>query len=59
MSKKIRLGSTGLVAGGAMYAKFLAEGRIDNMQIGAICEILLEKKEATDEFSFPFYEACK
>lgn len=55
MSKKIRLGIIGLGAEGGMYAEFLNEGRVNNMEIGAICDILPEKKEAADEYGVPFY----
>lgn len=55
MSKKIRLGIIGLGAEGGMYAEFLTEGRVNNMEIGAICDILPEKKEAADEYGVPFY----
>lgn len=55
MSKKIRLGIIGLGAEGGMYAEFLTEGRVNNMEIGAICDILPEKKEAADGYGVPFY----
>lgn len=55
MSKKIRLGIIGLGAEGGMYAEFLHEGRVNNMEIGAICDILPEKKEAADGYGVPFY----
>lgn len=55
MSKKIRLGIIGLGAEGGMYAEFLNEGRVNNMEIGAICDILPEKKEAADGYGVPFY----
>lgn len=55
MSKKIRLGIIGLGAEGGMYAEFLHEGRVGNMEIGAICDILPEKKEAADGYGVPFY----
>lgn len=59
MSKKIRLGIIGLGAEGGMYANFLQEGRVENMEIGAICDILLEKKEKADEYGVPFYSDYK
>ena len=54
MSKKIRLGIIGLGAEGGMYANFLQEARVENMEIGAICDILPEKKEQADEYGVPF-----
>lgn len=59
MSKKIRLGIIGLGAEGGMYANFLQEGRVENMEIGAICDILPEKKEKADEYGVPFYADYK
>lgn len=59
MSDKVRLGIIGLGAEGGMYAKFLHEGRVPNMEIGAICDILPEKKEQADEYGVPFYEDYK
>ncbi len=59
MSKKIRLGIIGLGAEGGMYAEFLNEGRVDNMEIGAISDILPEKKEAADGYGVPFYADYK
>lgn len=59
MSKKIRLGIIGLGAEGDMYANFLQEARVENMEIGAICDILPEKKEQADEYGVPFYSDYK
>ncbi|MGP6174378.1 Gfo/Idh/MocA family protein [Corynebacterium sp. A21] len=59
MNKKIRLGIIGFGAEGSMYAKFLNEGRVNNMEIGAISDILPEKKEAADEYGVSFYEDYK
>lgn len=59
MSKNVRLGIIGLGAQGSMYAQFINEGRVDNMTIGAICDILPEKKEQADEYGVPFYEDYK
>lgn len=57
--KKVRLGIIGLGAEGGMYAEFLASGRVPNMEIGAICDILPEKKEKADEYGVPFYADYK
>ena len=59
MSDKVRLGIIGLGAEGGMYAKFLDEGRVPNMEIGAICDILPEKKEDADKYGVPFFEDYK
>ncbi|MHA2787651.1 Gfo/Idh/MocA family protein [Corynebacterium sp. S7] len=59
MSNKVRLGIIGLGAEGGMYADFLNEGRVPNMEIGAICDILPEKKEKADEYGVPFYADYK
>ena len=54
--KKIRLGIIGLGAEGGMYAQFIDQGMVPNMQIGAICDTLPEKKGRADELGVPFYE---
>ena len=56
---KVRLGIIGLGAEGGMYAKFIDGGMVPNMEIGAICDILPEKKEAADEYGVPFYTDYK
>ena len=56
---KVRLGIIGLGAEGGMYAKFIDGGMVPNMTIGAICDILPEKKAAADEYGVPFYEDYK
>lgn len=39
MTTKVRLGIIGLGAQGSMYAKFIADGLVPNMEIGAIADI--------------------
>ncbi|GAA1763597.1 Gfo/Idh/MocA family protein [Agromyces humatus] len=39
MTKQVRLGIIGLGAQGGMYAKFIADGMVPNMTIGAIADI--------------------
>ena len=39
MAQKVRLGIIGLGAQGGMYAKFIADGMVPNMEIGAICDV--------------------
>jgi UDP-N-acetyl-2-amino-2-deoxyglucuronate dehydrogenase len=46
MASTVRLGIIGFGAQGSMYAKFIAEGLVPNMEIGAICDIDPEKAEA-------------
>lgn len=55
---KVKLGIIGLGQQGSVYANFIKEGRINNMEIGAICDINPEKKEhAAEKFpGVPFYE---
>ncbi|MFC3039526.1 Gfo/Idh/MocA family protein [Virgibacillus xinjiangensis] len=55
---KVRLGIVGFGAQGGAYAGFIAEGRVGNMEIGAICDIDPEKKKAVAEKypDVPFYE---
>lgn len=55
MTTKVRLGIIGHGAEGGMYAKFIADGRVPEMEIGAICDILPEKKEAADAYGVPFF----
>ena len=38
MANKVRLGIIGLGAQGSMYARFIADGMVPNMVIGAICD---------------------
>ncbi|MBK5482013.1 Gfo/Idh/MocA family oxidoreductase [Peribacillus sp. TH16] len=56
--KAVRLGIIGLGAQGGLYAGFLAEGKVKNMVIGAICDIDSAKKElAADKYpDIPFYD---
>ncbi|RLL40708.1 gfo/Idh/MocA family oxidoreductase [Oceanobacillus piezotolerans] len=58
MMKKVRLGIIGLGAQGGAYAGFITEGRVKNMEIGAICDIDPEKKKVAEEKypNVPFYE---
>lgn len=58
MSKKVKLGIIGLGTQGGMYAKFIKDGMVPNMEIGAICDIDVSKKETVDsEYEgVPFYE---
>ncbi|WP_125609552.1 Gfo/Idh/MocA family protein [Specibacter cremeus] len=46
MSKKLRLGIIGLGQQGGMYAKFITDGLVPNMEIGAITDTDPAKREA-------------
>jgi len=58
MSKKVSLGIIGLGAQGGMYAKFIKDDMVPNMEIGAICDIDTSKKDIveSDYPDVPFYE---
>ncbi len=49
MMKKVRLGITGFGAQGSTYAGFIADGKVEHMEIGAICDIDPAKREAVKE----------
>ena len=55
---EVRLGIIGLGAQGGAYAGFLADGKVKNMVLGAICDIDPAKKElATDKYpEIPFFD---
>ncbi|WML38560.1 Gfo/Idh/MocA family oxidoreductase [Neobacillus sp. OS1-2] len=54
----VRLGIIGLGAEGGMYANFIAEGKVQNMVIGAICDNDPAKKQVAEEKypGVPFYD---
>lgn len=56
--KNVRMGIIGIGAQGGLYAGFLAEGRVKNMVIGAICDIDPAKKAMCAEKypDIPFYD---
>jgi len=58
MMKKVRLGIIGLGTQGGAYAGFIQEGRVKNMEIGAICDTDPAKRaEANEKYpDIPFYE---
>ncbi|QGK70170.1 gfo/Idh/MocA family oxidoreductase [Allosaccharopolyspora coralli] len=57
MSGKVRLGIIGFGAQGSMYAKFIKDGMVPNMEIGAIAEIDSETRAAaTAEYGVPVHE---
>ena len=58
MTKQVRLGIIGLGAQGGMYAKFIADGLVPNMTIGAIADIDPAKAAVAAEAypDVPFYD---
>ena len=56
--KKVRLGIIGIGAQGGTYAGFISEGKVKNVEIGAICDIDPEKKAMCAEKypNVPFYD---
>src|SRR5690625_7299344 len=56
--KNVRLGIIGFGAQGTTYAGFIADGRVEGMSLGAICDIDAEKKALAAEKhpGVPFYE---
>ena len=55
MTDKVRLGIIGLGAEGGLYANLISQGTVPHMEIGAICDILPEKKARADELGVPFF----
>lgn len=57
MSRKVRLGIVGFGAQGSAYAKFIRQGMVPNMQIGAVADIDPEKRAAAaEELDVPVHE---
>ena len=56
MSNVVRLGIVGLGAQGGMYAKLIADGRIDRMVLGAICDIDPAKQPSAEGLGVPFFD---
>ncbi len=58
MMKKVKVGIIGVGAQGGLYTQFLLDGRVENMEIAAICDIDPEKKKeyAEKHPEIPFYE---
>ncbi|MFY4773705.1 Gfo/Idh/MocA family protein [Metabacillus sp. RGM 3146] len=55
---EVRLGIIGIGAQGGTYARFITEGKVKNMVLGAICDIDPSKKEMVEEKypDVPFYD---
>jgi len=56
VSNVVRLGIVGLGAQGGMYAKLIADGRIDRMVLGAICDIDPAKQPSAEGLGVPFFD---
>jgi predicted dehydrogenase len=58
MANKVRLGIIGLGAQGSMYAGFIQDGMVSNIEIGAICDVDLAKAQVVESKypGLPFYE---
>ena len=58
MTTKVRLGIIGLGAQGSMYAGFIADGMVPNMEIGAICDSDPAKAQLAESTypGVPFYD---
>ena len=58
MANKVRLGIIGLGAQGSMYAGFIQDGMVPNIEIGAICDVDPAKAQvAESKYSgVPFYD---
>ncbi|ACT02703.1 Gfo/Idh/MocA family protein [Paenibacillus sp. JDR-2] len=56
--EKVRLGIIGLGAEGGMYAGLLTDGKVNNMVLGAVCDIdPLKRTLAAEKYpEIPFYE---
>lgn len=56
--QKVRLGIIGLGVQGSIYAEFITQGKVDDMVLGAICDIDVKKKAISEEKypTIPFYE---
>ena len=49
----LRLGIIGLGAEGGLYATLLTDNRVPGMRLGAICDVLPEKKDSADSHGVP------
>ena len=58
MANKVRLGIIGLGAQGSMYAGFIQDGMVPNIEIGAICDVDPAKAQVAKSKhpGVPFYE---
>jgi predicted dehydrogenase len=56
MSRKVRLGIIGFGAQGSAYAKFIEDGLVPNVEIGAIADVQAARREAAAEHGVPVHE---
>ena len=49
MADKVRLGIVGLGAQGSMYAQFVTDGMVPNMEVAAVCDIDPAKADVVSE----------
>ena len=58
MANKVRLGIIGLGAQGSMYAGFIQDGMVPNIEIGAICDVDPAKAQVVESkySGVPFYD---
>ena len=57
MTSKVRLGIIGLGAQGSMYAKFITDGLVPNMEIGAIADRDPAKAAVVEaDYGVPFFD---
>lgn len=59
MSDKVRLGIIGFGVEGAAYARFISEGMVPNMEIGAISDVDPAKAEAAEKLGAKFFTDYK
>lgn len=57
--EKVRLGIIGLGVEGLAYAKFILDGRVPNMTIGAVSDVAPDKESVAKEFGVPFFTDYK
>ncbi len=53
--EKVKLGIIGLGVEGMAYAKFILDGRVPNMEIGAVSDVSADKESVAKEFGVPFF----
>lgn len=59
MSKIVRLGVIGLGVEGLSYIKFISEGMVPNMVIGALSDAVPDKQQTADDLGVPFFSDYK
>jgi predicted dehydrogenase len=59
MPEKVRLGIVGLGVEGVAYATFLKDGRVPNMEIGAISDVNPAREADAKQYGVPFFSDYK